>query len=200
MFAITFRMSALCGVLVLIVPVAADDKKPAPAELKVGDQAPSFHLLDEAGVKWNSADRFGMRWVVVYFYPGDFTPHCTDQAAAFRDAVKELTQMGVEVVGVSGDTVEIHGLFKKSQNLNFTILSDEDGAVAAKFGVPFGKESMVRATGPEGKPLLFTRPGTAARWTFVVGKDGKIAYKNTKVEPKTDAKTVTEFIAAQEKK
>ena len=61
---------------------------------------------------------------------------------------------------------------------------------------------MVKTTGPgpDFKPLLFTRPGTAARWTFVVGKDGKIAYRNTKVVPETDAKTITEFIAAQEKK
>jgi peroxiredoxin Q/BCP len=96
--------------------------------------------------------------------------------------------------------VKTHELFKKAQKLNFTLLSDEDGAVAKLFGVPFGKGAKVRAKGPDGTPIEFERAGTAARWTFVVGKDGKIAYKNTKVLPADDAKKITEFITrAQEK-
>jgi peroxiredoxin Q/BCP len=139
--------------------------------------------------------------VVIYFYPGDFTPGCTAQANAFRDAMQKLTEKGVEVVGVSGDSVKTHELFKKAQKLNFTLLSDEQGAVAKVFGVPFGKGATVRAKDADGKAFEFERAGTAARWTFVVGKDGKIAYKNTKVTPADDAKKITEFItkASEEK-
>jgi peroxiredoxin Q/BCP len=137
---------------------------------------------------------------VIYFYPGDFTPGCTAQANAFRDAMNKLTELGVEVVGVSGDSVKTHELFKAAQKLNFTLLSDEDGAVAKKFGVPFGKGGKVRAKGADGNVIEFERAGTAARWTFIIGKDGKVAYKNTKVNPTDDAKKITEFVTGAEKK
>src|SRR5262245_8893561 len=114
--------------------------------------------------------------------------------------MEKLREKGVEVVGVSGDSVKTHELFKKAQKLNFTLLSDEDGAVAKAFGVPFGKGAKVKAKGADGQPIEFERTGTAARWTFVIGKDGKIAYKNKNVLPGEDAKKITEFITkAQEK-
>src|SRR5262249_29201292 len=140
------------------------------------------------------------KWVVIYFYPGDFTPGCTAQANAFRDAMLKLTEKGVVVVGVSGDAVETHDQFKKVQKLNFTLLADEDGSLAKAFGVPFGAGATVKAKGANGQPTEFKRAGTAARWTFIVGKDGKIAYKNTKVNPIDDAKKITEFITGAEGK
>jgi peroxiredoxin Q/BCP len=135
--------------------------------------------------------------VVVYFYPGDFTPGCTAQANAFKAGMNKLTDLGVEVVGVSGDSVKSHELFKAAQKLNFTLLADEDGAVARKFGVPVGKGGKVKAKDADGNPIEITRAGTAARWTFVVGKDGKVAYKNTRVTTADDAKKVTEFTRAE---
>src|SRR4051812_30698777 len=152
---------------------AADDK----VELKVGDPAPAFVLPDDRGRPWDSADHFGKKWVVVYFYPGDFTPGCTVQAKAFKEGMTKLAEQGVEVVGVSGDSVATHAEFKKVQQLNFTLLADEDGAAAKKFGVPFGKGGTVKAKDAAGKPIEFERKGTAGRWTFVVGPDGKVAYK-----------------------
>jgi peroxiredoxin Q/BCP len=175
----------------------ADDKK---VELNVGDKAPTFEARTDADATWASPDRFGKQWVVVYFYPGDFTPGCTAQARAFRDAMHKLTERGVEVVGVSGDSVETHSLFKKAQKLNFTLLADEEGAIAKLFGVPVGKGGKVRAKDAEGKAIEITRNVTAARWTFVIGKDGKIAYKNVKVNPALDAKAITEFIAKAEER
>jgi peroxiredoxin Q/BCP len=137
--------------------------------------------------------------VVVYFYPGDFTPGCTAQANAFRDAVNKLIDLGVEVVGVSGDSAKTHELFKKAQKLNFTLLSDEQGSLARQFGVPVGKGATVKAKDPDGKPFEFERAVTLSRWTFVVGTDGKVAYKNTKVTPAANAKAITEFIAEAKK-
>lgn len=187
--------------LVVVTGARADDK---PAEktidLKVGDPAPVFDTRDDQGKGWKAADHYGKTWVVVYFYPGDFTPGCTAQANAFRDAMNKLADQGVEVVGVSGDSVKTHELFKKAQKLNFTLLSDETGALAAQFGVPVKKGADVKAKDADGKPIEFHRAVTLDRWTFVVGKDGKVAYKNTKVLPAQDAKAVSEFIAREAEK
>jgi len=197
MFSLALRASFLVlGLGLLTATAPADDKKPddKKMDLQVGDAAPKFELRDDRDTTWSTADHYGPRWVVIYFYPGDFTPGCTAQASAFRDAMHKLTEKGVEVVGISGDSVQTHELFKKAQKLNFTLLSDEDGAVAKKFGVPFGKGATVKAKDADGKAIEFMRAGTAARWTFIIDKDGKIAYKNTKVTPADDAKKITEFI------
>src|SRR5438477_11440715 len=87
---------------------SADDKKDETIALTVGDAAPAFEARTDEDKTWASADHFGKKWVVLYFYPGDFTPGCTAQANAFRDAMTKLTEKGVEVVGVSGDSVKTH--------------------------------------------------------------------------------------------
>jgi peroxiredoxin Q/BCP len=114
--------------------------------------------------------------------------------------MNKLTELGVEVIGVSGDSVKTHELFRKAQKLKFTLLSDEEGELAKKFGVPFGPGASVKTKDADGNLIELKRAGTAARWTFVVGKDGKLAYKNTQVNPVDDAKKITEFITkAQDK-
>ncbi|HVK08694.1 MAG TPA: peroxiredoxin [Gemmataceae bacterium] len=190
------RVFLACALALLAAGGRADDK----VDLKVGDKAPAFRARDDKDRSRDSADRVGKKWVVVYFYPGDFTPGCTAQANIYRDAMNRLTDLGVEVVGVSGDSVQVHEMFKKAQKLNFTLLADEDGAVAKKFGVPFGPGATVKAKAADGTPLEFKRAGTAARWTFVIGKDGTVVYKNTKVAPADDAKKVTEFITKADQK
>jgi WD40 repeat protein len=169
-----------------------------PVDLKVGDKAPAFQARDDRDRSWDAADRLGKKWVVVYFYPGDFTPGCTSQAKAFKEHMNKLTNLGVEVVGVSGDSAATHAKFKEAEKLNFTLLADEDGSVAKAFGVPFGKGAKVRAKGPDGQSFEFERAGTAARWTFVIGTDGTVAYKNTRVNPGLDAKAVAAFITRAE--
>ena len=186
----------LLGVIALAVGglAAADDQK---VDLKVGDAAPIFGGTDDKSLPWKSADRVGKKYVVVYFYPGDFTPGCMRQAQNFRDDMNKLAAKGIEVVGVSGDSVGTHQLFRKDQKLNFTLLADEDGKLAKAFGVPVGEGGEVKDA--DGKQVTLKRAVTAARWTFVIGKDGKIAYKNTKVVPAQDSKQVAAFIEKQEK-
>jgi peroxiredoxin Q/BCP len=189
----TMTIRVVLGILALTVGglAGADDKV---VDLKVGDAAPVFEGSDDQGGTWKSADRVGKRFVVVYFYPGDFTPGCTKQAQNFRDSMNSLQAKGVEVVGISGDSVKTHEMFKKAQKLNFTLLGDETGALATKFGVPVGKGGQVRVKVAAGEQVTLKRAVTLARWTFVIGKDGKIAYKNTKVNPAQDTKQVTELI------
>jgi peroxiredoxin Q/BCP len=177
--------------------VGSDDKK---VDLKVGDAAPAFQARDDRDKTWSSSDHVGKTWVIVYFYPGDFTPGCTAQAKAFKDGMTKLTELGVVVVGVSGDSAASHALFKKAQKLDFTLLADEDAAVCKAFGVPVGPGGKAKSKDADGNPIEVTRAGTATRWTFVIGKDGKVAYKNTKVTPALDAKAITEFITNAEKK
>ena len=114
--------------------------------------------------------------------------------------MNKLTAKGVEVVGVNGDVVTTHQLFKKDQKLNFTLLADEDGSLAKKFGVPLGKGGEVKRKDADGKQVTLKRGVTAARWTFIIGKDGKIAYKNTSVNPTQDSKQVADLIEKLEKK
>lgn len=165
------------------------------AELKVGDAAPVFEVMDDEGKAWKSSDYVGKKIVVVYFYPADCTGGCTAQAKGYRDGMKDLTSKDVVVVGVSGDTVGNHKLFKIKEMLNFPLLADVDGAVAGKFGVPFTKGEKTVKSVIAGKEESLTRNVTSQRWTFVIGKDGKIAHKNDKVKAADDPKAVAEIIA-----
>jgi peroxiredoxin Q/BCP len=162
------------------------------AELKVGDPAPDFTVKDDQGKDWKSSEHYGKNVVVVYFYPADTTGGCTKQACAYRDDLPKLKEAGIEVVGVSGDSVKNHQLFKQKENLNFALLADTDGKVAKAFGVPVTEgEKTVKAT-VNGKEETLVRTVTAKRWTFIVGKDKKIAYINQSVNAAEDSKTVAE--------
>jgi peroxiredoxin Q/BCP len=176
---------------------AAEEKK---VDLQVGDTAPAFEAPDDQGQTWQSSEHVGKKYLVLYFYPGDFTPGCTRQAETFRDNMNQLTDAGIEVIGVSGDNVTTHALFKKAQKLNFTLLADEDGSLAKRFGVPVGAAGTVKTKDAEGNSVTLKRGVTLSRWTFIIGKDGKILYKNTKVNPVQDSKEVAAFIEKQEKK
>lgn len=186
------------GIILLILAgsVSAQDG----VDLKVGNAAPVFQANDDQGKVWKSADIVGKKYLVVYFFPADFTSGCRAQAQKFRDNMNALNDKGIVVVGISGDSVVTHGLFKKAEKLNFTLLADEDGAIAKKFGVPLSKGGIVRIKDANGMPLALTREVTAARWTFIIGLDGKILYKNTKVDPAADSKQVAEFIEKLQQK
>jgi peroxiredoxin Q/BCP len=167
----------------------------ADVDLKVGDKAPEFSADDDTGKPWKSTDHAGKKFIVVYFYPADCTGGCTKQAQAYRDDMEKLAAKDVVVVGVSGDTVENHQFFKRKEKLNFPLLADVKGEVAAKFGVPatMGDKEVKAAIGGEEK--ILKRAVTTKRWTFVIGKDGNILYKNTEVKAPEDAKAVSDAIA-----
>jgi peroxiredoxin Q/BCP len=161
--------------------------------VNVGDKAPVFEAQNEQGKTWKSTDHVGKKIVVVYFYPADFTGGCTKQACGFRDDLGKLTDKGVEVVGVSGDTVKTHEAFKKFHKLPFTLLSDEKGEVAKKFGVPTGKGGTASAT-IDGEKVEFIRPITIKRWTFIIDTNGKVAYKDEQVDYKNDSQKVLDAV------
>ena len=171
----------------------AEDK----VDLKVGDPAPKFESVDDTGKVWKSADHVGKHTIVIYFYPADLTRGCTKQACGFRDDMAKLKDQGVEVVGVSGDSVKNHEIFKKVHTLNFTLLADEKGDVAKAFGVPLKPGGTIKETF-EGKQIELTRGVSAARWTFVIDKEGKIALKNTEVKAAEDSKAILKIV--EEKK
>jgi peroxiredoxin Q/BCP len=168
-------------------------------ELQIGDLAPAFQSTDANGLTWKSADHVGKKYIVVYFYPGDFTPGCTAQAQKFRDQLRKLYDSGAEVVGVSGDSAKIHALFQETYKLSFPLVADEKGDLARQFGVPVSPGAEVKTRLPDKTPLTFKRAVTTARWTFVIGLKGEIVYRNTKVDPVKDSQQVADFLKKLEK-
>ena len=112
-------------------------------------KAPDFSLPNDQGEIKTLAD-FAGSWLVLYFYPKDETPGCTAQACSLRDARDDLTDLGVNILGVSKDSPESHEKFKAKYNLNFTLLSDESGEMIKEYGAwgskMFGKEGILRKT------------------------------------------------------
>jgi thioredoxin-dependent peroxiredoxin len=180
----------LAILLALVAPMAAQDNA---VDLKVGDPAPKFQVLDDRGKAWKSEDYFGKKIVVLYFYPASFTGGCSAQARAFQADQKRFSDDDIEIVGASGDTVKGQEAFKRLNKLEFTLLSDEKGVVARLFGVPVKPGGTVKQR-IEGKEEEFTRGVTIDRWTFVIDQAGKIAYKNTKVKPEQDSRNVLDVI------
>jgi peroxiredoxin Q/BCP len=185
----------------LIAGVADAEQKPS-VELQVGDTAPLFTSVDDQGNSWKLADHVAKKVIVLYFYPADFTTGCTRQAEAWRDNLHLLAKLDAEVVGVSADSVDNHKLFKKVWKLNFSLLSDPEANVAHLYGVPVRRGGRSRPRdmgrnpllGPDGEPLVLDRPATFRRWTFIIGTDGKIAYKNEKVRAAKESETILEFV------
>ena len=164
-------------------PPAASANK--PQVVKVGDPAPIFSGRTDEDKPWKSADHVGKQIVVVYFYPADMTGGCTAQACAYRDKLTELKRDDVVVVGVSGDTVESHRMFKALHKLNFTLLADPEGTIARAFGVKLGPGGAISREF-EGQGVELARGVTAARWTFVIGLDKRIDYKDMQVDAAKD--------------
>jgi len=105
-------------------------------KIEVGDRAPDFTLPSQSGDTVSLSDFRGKKAVVLYFYPKDNSPGCTKEACAFRDSYEAFKEAGAEVVGVSSDSEESHGLFSLKFGLPFILLSDEGGKVRELYGVP----------------------------------------------------------------
>ena len=161
--------------------------------LNVGDKVPSFEALTDEGSNWNLNENLGKDYLVVYFYPAAMTGGCTAQACAYRDLNNNLEAKNAKVVGVSGDKPENLKFFKKAHNLNFTLLSDPKGDIAKKFGVPLRDGGTYKGEF-NGENFELSRDVTTNRWTFIIDKEGKIVYKNDKVDAAKDSEQVLSFL------
>jgi len=149
---------------------------------KIGNMAPAFSLLDQDSNKVSLKDFKGKQNVVLYFYPKAMTPGCTVQACGIRDSKKALAKLDTVVLGISPDPVARLGKFIEKEKLNFTLLSDEDHAVADKYGAWGLKKFM----GREFMGVL--------RSTFIVGKDGRLKHVMDKVNTKSHHEDVIAVI------
>ncbi len=136
--------------------------------------APDFTLSDQHGEPWHLADHRG-GWVLVYFYPKDFTPGCTIEAQEFERRFDELKEK-ITIVGISADSIESHKKFCAKHGLEFTLLSDSDKRVGGLYG----------ADG-----ALFTR-----RSSFLIDEKGIVRKVYNNVDPKVHAAQILADVAA----
>jgi peroxiredoxin Q/BCP len=171
------KRAAFLSSLFVVLACNSQVKRPDGGEglLSMGATAPDFSATTKAGEPTKLSSLIADHEpVIVYFYPKDETPGCTKEACAFRDAWTKFTNKHVGLVGVSRDTEQSHREFVKTHNLPFPLAADEDGKIAASYGV---------------KSTL----GMSQRVSFLVGRDGKIA----KVWPKVDPAIHADEVLAQ---
>ena len=150
--------------------------------LREGDPAPDFTLTSDRGKAVTLSSLRG-KPVVLYFYPKDDTPGCTTQACGIRDAYGEFERAGAIVLGVSPDDESSHVEFRNKYELPFTLLADEDHAVAEQYGVWGEKKYM-------GKSYMGIN-----RSTFVIDADGNVKKAMRNVKPATHADDVLAALA-----
>lgn len=142
---------------------------PAPAlalggaQVPIGEPAPEFTLPTNAGDGEISLADFRNQWVVLYFYPRDFTSGCTIEAQRFERDLAEYKARNAQIVGVSADSVESHAEFCDSEGLEFPLLSDPKGAVSKAYGSWLGAMSL--------------------RHTYIIGPDGTMQARFLGVQP-----------------
>jgi peroxiredoxin Q/BCP len=143
----------------------------------VGALAPGIALPDATGTIHDLTDQLG-RWTVLYFYPKDDTPGCTVEACEFRDANETINERGADVWGISPQGAASKRSFSEKFGLPFTLLADEDHAVAEAYGTWVEKQNY-------GKTYWGT-----ARSTFLIDPEGRIARVWPKVKPEGHAAEV----------
>ena len=170
------RILASTSLLLLALCAAASAADPAPAPPpQVGEMAPAIRLQDQNG-SWHTLEQYRGQWVVLYFYPKDFTAGCTTQVCAFRDDIGKLKEQGAQVLGVSVDDVKSHAEFAEKYHVPFPLLSDASKQTAERYGVLTSKLGF-----------KFAR-----RDTFLIDPSGKIAKHYENVDPE---KNVGQVIA-----
>ena len=166
----------LVGSLALASTVAATDQ---PA---VGTSAPDFQLISNEG-KPTSLKDFRGHWVVLYFYPKDFTSGCTLEAHNFQRDIAKYEKMKAIILGVSVDTAESHKDFCAKEGLSFKLLSDPDAKVSTNYG------SIMEYKGAK----------LSARNTFIIDPKGKIVKVFTEVKPSGHSEEVLSALASLQK-
>jgi thioredoxin-dependent peroxiredoxin len=162
-------LGALCLMLLLpTMPAWAMGGQLPP----LNEPAPEFTLSTNDGKGQLSLDSFRGKWVVLYFYPKDFTPGCTLEAQRFQRDLAKYQAKNAQVVGVSADSVNTHAEFCDSEGLKFPLLADEDGSVSKLYGSWMGYLSM--------------------RHTFLIDPDGVLRERMAKVAPAVHSTEVLE--------
>ena len=170
--------SALAAVALAALSTADTAAPPA-----VGSPAPAFTLTSNEGKPVNLADYHG-KWVVLYFYPKDFTSGCTLEAHNFQRDLKKYETANAVILGVSVDTAESHKDFCAKEGLSFKLLSDPDAKVSTTYG------SVMEY---EGKKL-------SARNTFLIDPDGKLVKEFMGVKPAAHSEEVLAALSDLQKK
>ncbi len=139
--------------------------------LREGDKAPDFKANDQNGKEISLKDYAGKK-LILYFYPKDDTPGCTNEACNFRDNYSDLMAKGFEVIGVSADNQKKHQKFIEKYNLPFSLIADTEKEIINAYGI-WGK-----------KKFMDREYDGIHRETFVIDEEGKIEKVFTKVKPK----------------
>src|ERR1700674_2349987 len=178
----TGRTAFAVLVLLVIGHAAAQIANSAdfPAAPEIGMTAPAFRLQDQAGA-WHSSSDYRGKWLVLYFYPKDDTPGCTTQACEFRDNLFAFNKLGAVVVGVSVDDVASHKQFAEEQSLPFTLLADSTKETAKAYGVLHSVLGLMEI---------------AARETFIIDPQGRVAKHYAPVDPKGHSQAVLQDLRA----
>lgn len=177
---LTILLLTLCLPLAAYAATMAPPASDGPAD---GQAAPDFKLQDQNGHWHTLADARG-QWLVLYFYPKDFTPGCTTEVCTFRDDIIKLHKQGAQVWGVSLDDVKSHAAFAAKYHVPFPLLSDNSQSTARSYGVLSSH-------------LGFTY---ARRETFLIDPQGRIAKHYQDVDPKANSGQVLADLAALQHK
>jgi peroxiredoxin Q/BCP len=148
-----------------------------------GDPVPAFEMPSDDGSTVSSESLLGRRYVL-YFYPRDDTPGCTTQACSMRDQFERVMATGVEVFGVSPDSVASHVRFRKKFDLPYRLLADVGHGVAEAFGT-WVEKSFV------GKTYMGVE-----RTSFIIGPDGRVEHVLPRVKPVEHVDLLMERLAA----
>lgn len=153
---------------------------PEEESIKEGDKLFNFEIINSEGRKYHVEDLIG-KYIVVYFYPKDFTPGCTTEAEEFTTQYDLFKEQGIEIVGISPDTPKIHMQFREKINIPYYLVSDENNEISKRFGVYGLKKFM-------GKEYYGIN-----RSTFLIDKSGHVIKVFKKVKPNGHGKEVLEF-------
>jgi peroxiredoxin Q/BCP len=178
----TKRLSLALALLACVIAPTSSGAAGASAAPAVGSAAPGVRLTNNEGKPTNLADYRG-KWVVLYFYPKDFTSGCTLEAHNFERDLAKYEKAGAVILGVSVDTAESHKDFCAKEGLSFKLLSDPDAKVSAEYG------SVMEYNGAK----------LSARNTFLIDPDGKIAAVFLSVKPASHSEEVLASLASLQK-
>lgn len=168
----------VCTTLVTAA-IAATETQMQP---QTGSPAPDFSLATSDGSQVSLKDYKG-KWVVLYFYPKDMTSGCTVEAKNFQRDLDKYNQTGAVILGVSVDSPDSHKQFCAKEGLTFKLLADPGGKVSAQYG----------------STMQYQGATMAARNTFIINPEGKIAKVYTGVKPAEHSEQVLKDLAALQK-